>query len=389
MKNFFIPGVLLITITQITLSRISGNMTIKYALRRRIIYTGGKFVQTLLSRTHVTGQENIPRSGPLIVVGNHSAFIEIVLMVLALPWPIELMGAGDIPLRQKFSFLQTMYGYIPINRGEIDRTALKAASDVLESGDGLGIFPEGGIWDRKVADARLGVAYLSQQTGTPILPMGFGGLIGATEKIVRLQRPRLTVNIGQVIPAVPTSQNYRERKSLAQKASNALMDAIYRLVPPDDEVNKAGGSTEQFDFEVQLTDSSGQTVQPPPELAIPNGAELALFFHRPLLIGVVIDNLKRPAEALRHLDTERNAGVLAASLGEALQVYVKEKPAFIGYRLGYARAGRIVAALQKLKELAEWAAAQHLNMRILPKLTVSYDDGRVEHFDSPGQPPAM
>ncbi len=359
-------------------------MTVKNYTRRQLILTVGRILQPILSRTTVNGAENIPKSGPLIIVGNHSAFVEAVLMVLVMPWPIELMGAGDIPLRQKFGFIQRWYGYLPINRGEIDRSGLKAASEILASGNAIGIFPEGGIWDRKIGDARLGVAYLSQQTRTPILPIGFGGLLGATEKIVRLKRPRLTVNIGQVIPPVPTSESYRERKTLAQQASNRIMQSIYRLVPPDDEINKLGDRQEAFDFEVQLTDKNGNSAAVPPDLAITDGANLSMFFHRPVLMSVVTDNLQRPAEALRHLDTERDAAVLASALRETVQVFVNEKPAFIGYRLGYARADHIKQGLKKLQALAEWSAAQNYQMQIMPKATFTYSDGRVEHFSSPG-----
>src|SRR5271165_6328520 len=128
-----------------------------------------------------------------------------------------------------FVFLQRWWGYVPINRGEVDRTGLKAAASILESGGAIGIFPEGGVWDRRIGDARLGVAYVSQQTQTPILPIGFGGLIGAIDKITHFQRPVLHVNFGKVLPPVPTSDNYRERKALAQKASDQIMEAIYAL----------------------------------------------------------------------------------------------------------------------------------------------------------------
>src|SRR5579864_4742519 len=196
---------------------------IHYPVRRRVLRRVGKVLQPILTRTRVTGQEFIPASGPLIVVGNHTAFIEGLLMILSMPWPIDLIGAGDVPLHGGFVFLQRWWGFIPINRGEIDRTGLKAAAAILEASGTLGIFPEGGIWDHKIGDARLGVAYLSQQTGTPILPMGFGGLIGAIKQITHLQRPVMTVNIGPVIPPVPTSDNYRERKALAQNASGQIM----------------------------------------------------------------------------------------------------------------------------------------------------------------------
>jgi 1-acyl-sn-glycerol-3-phosphate acyltransferase len=361
-------------------------MTVKYFMRRRLIQFGGRLLQPILSRTTIIGRENIPQSGPLIVVGNHAAYVEPILMVLAMPWPIELLAADDVPIREKFGWLRDLWGFVPIHRGEVDRAGLKGAASVLAAGDSIGIFPEGGVWDRRIGDARLGVAYLSQQTGAPILPIGFGGLIGATAKILRWQRPRLTVNIGPVIPAVASPASYRERKVIAQSASNGIMDAIYRLVPPDDEISKVGGRTEQYAVTVTLTDATDQGISPPPELAIASTAEsdnLGAFFYRPVLISVVIDNLERPAEPLRHLDTERDPAAFSAALREALQVFTQEKPAFLGYRLGYKRAGQIVATLEKLRQLADWAAARDLRMHVSAKATFTYSDGRVEHFDTP------
>ncbi|MHB8626948.1 MAG: lysophospholipid acyltransferase family protein [Aggregatilineales bacterium] len=358
--------------------------TVHHSLRRRFLRRVGKTLQPLLTRTRVTGQEHIPPSGPLIVVGNHTAFIEGLLMILTMPWPIDLMGAGDVPLRGGFVFLQRWWGFIPINRGEIDRAGLKATAAILEGGGTIGIFPEGGIWDHKIGDARLGVAYLSQQTGTPILPIGFGGLIGAINKITHLQRPALTVNIGPVIPPVPTSDNYRERKALAQTASNQIMDAIYGLVPADDEINRLGDRKEQYAFDVQLTDKNGQSVTVPTEFAIPYGEDLSYFFHRPVLIGVVIDNLQRPAEVLRHFDTERDPARFAAALRETLQVFTREKPAFLSYRLGNKQAGHVVDGLRALEKLSEWAAERNLSMQVRPQATFTYADGRVEQLDVPG-----
>ncbi len=343
----------------------------------------GRLVQPILTRTTVIGREHIPKHGPLIVVGNHAAFVEPLLMVAAIPWPIELLAADDVPVRDRFVWIRDLWGFVPIHRGEIDRAGLKAAADVLAAGDTIGIFPEGGVWDRHIGDARLGVAYLSQQTGAPILPIGFGGLIGATAKILKFQRPPMTVNIGPLLPAVAAPASYRERKAIAQTASNAIMEAIYRLVPPDDEVSKVGGRTEQYTVTVTLTDAKDQVVVPPPELTITEGDELGAFFYRPVLIGVVIDNMQRPAEPLRHLDTERDPAILSAALGEALQVFVREKPAFLGYRLGYKRAAQIVEALEKLRKLADWAAEHDLRMAVTARAMFTYNDGRVEQFDKP------
>ncbi len=355
-----------------------------HPLHRWLLWRFGRTVQPILSRTRITGRENIPASGPLIIVGNHSAYIEAMLMVLAMPWPIELMGAGDVPLRGTFTFVQRWWGYIPINRGEVDRAGLKAASTILAANGAIGIFPEGGIWDRRIGDARLGVAYLSQQTQTPILPMGFGGMIGGLSKVLSLKRPVLNVNIGQLIPPVPTSDNYRERKALAQQASSDLMDAIYSLVPSTDEVNQVASRKESYTFDVMLTDAKGAAVAVPHELAIPHSDDLSYFFHRPVLINVVIENFQRPAQALRRFETETDPAQFASALCEVLRVYTHEKRAFLGYRLGYKRAARVVDGLRAFEKLTEWAAQRHLRMQVYPRATFTYADGRVEQLDRPG-----
>ena len=358
-------------------------MTVRHPFRRRLLFGAGKVLQPLLSRTRVTGRENIPMHGPLIIVGNHSAYIEAVLMVMAMPEPIELMASSDIPLRGSFTFLQGWYGFIGINRGEIDRAGLKATSDLLNAGGRVGIFPEGGVWDRRIGDARLGVAYVSQQTQAPILPIGFGGLIGAIQKITHLQRPILNVNIGKVLPPVPTADNYRERKALAQKASNEIMEAIYALVPASDEVSQYAERQEAYDFVVTLTDASGKVVTPPAEMVVPYGADLSYFFHRPVLISVVIDNMQRPAEPLRHFATEHDPVKIAAATAEALKVFVQEKPAFLGYRLGNQRAAHVVEALYGLQKIAVWAAEHGAQMLVEPRAIFTYADGKIDRLDQP------
>lgn len=359
---------------------------IKNYNRRLLIQFFGRIVQRIISRTTVTGRENLPKKGPLIVVGNHVGYAEPALMAMAMPFPIELVAAGDIPLRSKFLFLQNLYGSLSINRGEIDRAGLKAISDILNAGGGVGIFPEGGIWDRKIGDARLGVAYLSQQTRAPILPMGFGGVVGALDRALKLQRPKVTVNIGKLIPPVPTSENYRERKGLAQKASNEIMQAIYDLVPPEDEINQLGSREETFQMDVQLLDDAGNPVTVPEELVIPNGEDVSMLFHRPILLSVVIDNMERAAaEPLRQLPAEHDPERLGVALDEALDVYTNVKPVFLGYRLGYQRADRIVQGLRMMRKLASWANQRRLKMKIMPKAIVKYADGRIERFDYPGE----
>lgn len=50
------------------------------------------------------GLENLERSGPYIVAGNHRGIMEVFLMVAISPRPMEILGAGDIPLDPRYRF---------------------------------------------------------------------------------------------------------------------------------------------------------------------------------------------------------------------------------------------------------------------------------------------
>ena len=116
------------------------NQNLTYPRRRvqraLLRWTGRAFLP-LLTRTDVTGLENFPTQGPLLIVGNHIATMEVVLMVVYAPWQMELLGPGDIPPPPMMDAIARMHGYIPINRGNMDRSALNQA---------LGILKQAGCW---------------------------------------------------------------------------------------------------------------------------------------------------------------------------------------------------------------------------------------------------
>ena len=105
--------------------------------RSTIRGVGGVLVAGL-TRPKTTGLDHFPEHGPLIVVGNHIAAMEAVLMVVTAPWQMEMLGPGHIAIAR-------FHGYTPINSSNPDRQPLTQALDVLRQDGILGMFPEGGI----------------------------------------------------------------------------------------------------------------------------------------------------------------------------------------------------------------------------------------------------
>lgn len=345
---------------------------VRYFYRRQAARLMGRALQVLLTRTTVSGLENVPTQGPYIAIGNHLAAIEAALMVVNLPHVPELVGNGDVPMDPTFSLVAGWYKFIPIRRGYVDRVALQEATSILEQGNVLGAFPEGGIWDEAIRSARPGVAWLSQRTGAPILPIGFGGVRGAVGRILRFGRPKLSVNIGPLMPPVPNPRSARERREAIDEASEEMMARIQALIPAPLNGHGEIPLEEKYDFRLEITARDGRPVPLPAECAIPHGADLSYFFHRQVLLEVVYRNYRLVgARSLADYPVVNDPARLRDALGVALEFY-RRMPIFLGYRLGYARAERVVVALAALHMALDWATGNNYRVRLVPERTLVY-----------------
>jgi len=106
--------------------------------------------------------------------------------------------------------------------------------EVLKQDSILGIFPEGGTWDPAQMQAQIGVAWLSCRGKAPIIPIGFGGIKGGLAKAFRFQRPKLVMNVGDVIQPVTLTDSGLSMKANLEKAANQIMASINALIPEED-----------------------------------------------------------------------------------------------------------------------------------------------------------
>jgi 1-acyl-sn-glycerol-3-phosphate acyltransferase len=151
-------------------------------------------------RVHVHHLERIPARGPVVVVANHSAFVDGPLLFgllgrRAVFWVKQEMftGVAGWGLRR--------IGQLPVRRGAADRRPLMAAIGVLR-GDGLvGVFPEGTRGSGDVAAAEHGAAWLARTSGAAVLPVVSRGT-RRPEGSGRRWRPRVDVVVGEPL-AVP------------------------------------------------------------------------------------------------------------------------------------------------------------------------------------------
>jgi 1-acyl-sn-glycerol-3-phosphate acyltransferase len=98
----------------------------------------------VVAELEIRGQENLPKSGPLIVVGNHFSFIDPVCFVRLAPWQIEFVGGAVMPHAPlSMRIFPLLWGYHPLYRGTGAKDSLIAAEKILNQGGVLGYYLSG------------------------------------------------------------------------------------------------------------------------------------------------------------------------------------------------------------------------------------------------------
>ncbi len=201
---------------------------------RRVMQWMAWAALNLLTHFKVEGIENIPSSGPLLMVGNHFSFIDPVTFVAITPWPLDFVGGAVFPHAPKIlHWIPRLWGVYPLYRGTGSTYALKAAQQILAQGGVIGIFPEGGNWAEVLRPARPGTAFLAARTGARILPVGIDGLNDVFPALARFKRAEVTLRIGEPFGPFTAPEKGTERRERLNEIGHQIMRQIAALLPPD------------------------------------------------------------------------------------------------------------------------------------------------------------
>jgi 1-acyl-sn-glycerol-3-phosphate acyltransferase len=183
----------------------------------------------LFTSWHINGRENIPRTGPVILVGNHMTFAEPCIAVLLLARESRFAAKEGFFRNPIFRWIMTSYGSFPVYQGRPDRETLRKMEGFLAQGLALGLFPEG---TRSQNDALIpafnGAALIARHTNVPILPLGIHG----TEKMRGIswyfKRPVIEIRFGKVFQLPP-----KNGKVDREADTRLIMENIAELLPPE------------------------------------------------------------------------------------------------------------------------------------------------------------
>ena len=210
---------------------------------------GRKFLRLLvwallasLYKIKVTGAEKIPAQGSAVVVANHTSWLDGALLLVLVPRiPRTIAWAGNFSgkILERFA---NFCGVILMGSGPKSiKRGLFEARDVLNNGEVLGIFPEGGISrDCQVRTFKPGLKMILKKVEpTSIYPVYFDEIWGSNFSYVGgkafrrwpfpLRRP-LSVHIGDPIPS--DSSMFEIRQAVQELGAKTMDNYAGKFVAP-------------------------------------------------------------------------------------------------------------------------------------------------------------
>lgn len=129
-------------------------------------------------RTENADVLNLP--GATILAPVHRSHLDSALLATVSDRRIRALGKESLFTTPGVSYLCAALGAIPVRRGEADRDALKAAKALLDRGESMIVFPEGGRQQgSEVAELFDGAAWLAARSKARVIPVGIAGTEGA------------------------------------------------------------------------------------------------------------------------------------------------------------------------------------------------------------------
>lgn len=199
-----------------------------YRLVQRVLMT----LFRLLTRLHVSGLENVPLTGPVIISPNHLHVLDIPLVGICIRRRSAILAADKWRGKLGGWVMERVTNVIYVARGEPDREALTASLKVLKAGRALAVAPEG-TRSRKpgLQEGHDGAAYLASRTGASIVPVAVWGHEKALARLGHLRRA--DVHIVLCRPITLPSETARARTAELRGYTEQIMMAIAREMPPE------------------------------------------------------------------------------------------------------------------------------------------------------------
>jgi len=196
--------------------------------------TTWRVLMKLILHFEISGVEYIPAAGPAVIIINHIAFLDPIVVfggVSRRVVPMAKAEAYDFPI---WGLFMKVYGTIPVHRGEADMNAIKQALRMLKAGHIVLVAPEGTrSLTYQMQPAKDGATLLALKSGAPIIPIGVTGTHQVKRHWQKFKRAPVHLAVGEPFYIQPPAANGRLARQEISAVTQEIMCRLAALLPPE------------------------------------------------------------------------------------------------------------------------------------------------------------
>ncbi len=186
------------------------------------------------------GVENVPKSGPMIAIGNHTSYLDPLVLAHLLYGngrAVRFMGKASLFRLPIVGWVLKSTGQVPVER-EVkgSASALNHCAALLEAGHCLGVYPEGTLtrddshWPMT---GKTGLARLAVTTKVPVIPCAQWGasriLAPYSKKLKLWPRTQIIVIVGEPLDFSPWYDKEEDHQAMVEATSYAMATITHLL----------------------------------------------------------------------------------------------------------------------------------------------------------------
>jgi 1-acyl-sn-glycerol-3-phosphate acyltransferase len=136
------------------------------------------------------GQDNIPKSGPILFVANHQSFVDPLCIGVSTRRHLTFMARKTLFTNNRvFGWYLSSVNCVPVDQEGVATEGLKTTIEQLKKGKSVLIFPEGErTWKGPMQPLKPGVLLVIRRAMAPIVPVGIAGAFDAWRRTVKLPK---------------------------------------------------------------------------------------------------------------------------------------------------------------------------------------------------------
>lgn len=191
-----------------------------------------RLLYRLVFRIDATEMRKLPPEGPALLMTNHTSNLEgPAYYIFMQPSRATALGKTELWNNPFTRFLMQLWNIIPVNRGKVDREAIRRSVEALEDRYIVGIAPEGTRNKSGVMrPAHPGIALIATRRQVPVYPVAHWGFTEFRRNLMHLRRAKVVFKVGEPF-YVDVEPGARVSAAELREIADQMMYRVARLLP--------------------------------------------------------------------------------------------------------------------------------------------------------------